>query len=145
MSERTKSTDQLFLFTDSCYLLVSSAGVSEAEELLLAQGDPFRPSVQCRLPAEEDLGCREQVRLSAALYNEVIEPFLSVTVCDPHYVLAAKNLLRPPPVLFHRDSMCMFESLWETFPDENCVLTNRESLPEVRTVLCVSGHHGDRG
>ncbi|TKS92449.1 Ral guanine nucleotide dissociation stimulator-like 1 [Collichthys lucidus] len=29
-----------------------------------------------------------------------------------------------------RDSMAMFDNLWETFPDENCVLTNRELLVE---------------
>ncbi|CAM9338502.1 unnamed protein product, partial [Lampetra planeri] len=29
-----------------------------------------------------------------------------------------------------RDSMCTFDSLWETFPAENCVLTNQELLPE---------------
>uniref|UniRef100_A0A3B5M8M6 Ral guanine nucleotide dissociation stimulator-like 3a n=1 Tax=Xiphophorus couchianus TaxID=32473 RepID=A0A3B5M8M6_9TELE len=31
-----------------------------------------------------------------------------------------------------RDSMATFDNLWETFPDENCVLTNRELLVEVR-------------
>ncbi|KAM4634402.1 ral guanine nucleotide dissociation stimulator-like 1 [Polymixia lowei] len=29
-----------------------------------------------------------------------------------------------------RDSMSTFDNLWETFPDENCVLTNREILVE---------------
>ncbi|XP_035511467.1 ral guanine nucleotide dissociation stimulator-like 1 isoform X2 [Morone saxatilis] len=29
-----------------------------------------------------------------------------------------------------RDSMATFDNLWETFPDENCVLTNRELLVE---------------
>ncbi|XP_078140783.1 ral guanine nucleotide dissociation stimulator-like 3b isoform X2 [Centroberyx gerrardi] len=29
-----------------------------------------------------------------------------------------------------RDSMATFDNLWETFPDENCVLTNREILIE---------------
>ncbi|XP_034396153.1 ral guanine nucleotide dissociation stimulator-like 1 isoform X2 [Cyclopterus lumpus] len=29
-----------------------------------------------------------------------------------------------------RDSMATFDNLWETFPDENCVLTNREILVE---------------
>ncbi|KAM8843879.1 ral guanine nucleotide dissociation stimulator-like 1 [Spinachia spinachia] len=29
-----------------------------------------------------------------------------------------------------RDSVAMFDNLWETFPDENCVLTNRELLVE---------------
>ncbi|KAM7386282.1 hypothetical protein PAMA_009089 [Pampus argenteus] len=29
-----------------------------------------------------------------------------------------------------RDSMATFDHLWETFPDENCVLTNRELLVE---------------
>ncbi|XP_069557246.1 ral guanine nucleotide dissociation stimulator-like 1 [Brachyistius frenatus] len=29
-----------------------------------------------------------------------------------------------------RDSMTTFDNLWETFPDENCVLTNRELLVE---------------
>ncbi|KAK2833908.1 hypothetical protein Q5P01_017797 [Channa striata] len=29
-----------------------------------------------------------------------------------------------------KDSMAMFDNLWETFPDENCVLTNRELLGE---------------
>nr|XP_046271726.1 ral guanine nucleotide dissociation stimulator-like 1 isoform X2 [Scatophagus argus] len=29
-----------------------------------------------------------------------------------------------------RDSMAVFDNLWETFPDENCVLTNRELLVE---------------
>ncbi|XP_070703664.1 ral guanine nucleotide dissociation stimulator-like 1 [Pempheris klunzingeri] len=29
-----------------------------------------------------------------------------------------------------RDSMAMFDNLWETFPDENCVLTNKELLGE---------------
>lgn len=33
---------------------------------------------------------------------------------------------------FCRDSMATFDNLWETFPDENCVLTNRELLVEVR-------------
>jgi len=28
--------------------------------------------------------------------------------------------------------MATFDNLWETFPDENCVLTNREILVEVR-------------
>ena len=28
--------------------------------------------------------------------------------------------------------MATFDNLWETFPDENCVLTNRELLLEVR-------------
>lgn len=28
--------------------------------------------------------------------------------------------------------MATFDNLWETFPDENCVLTNRELLVEVR-------------
>lgn len=36
--------------------------------------------------------------------------------------------------------MSTFDALWETFPDENCVLTNRELLLEVRrtfsTVCC---------
>nr|XP_020478811.1 ral guanine nucleotide dissociation stimulator-like 1 isoform X2 [Monopterus albus] len=31
-----------------------------------------------------------------------------------------------------RDSMATFDHLWETFPDENCVLTNRELLVEDR-------------
>ncbi|XP_056143782.1 ral guanine nucleotide dissociation stimulator-like 1 [Lampris incognitus] len=29
-----------------------------------------------------------------------------------------------------RDSMAIFDNLWETFPDENCVLTNRDLLVE---------------
>ncbi|XP_042370511.1 ral guanine nucleotide dissociation stimulator-like 1, partial [Plectropomus leopardus] len=29
-----------------------------------------------------------------------------------------------------RDSTATFDNLWETFPDENCVLTNRELLME---------------
>lgn len=31
----------------------------------------------------------------------------------------------------HRDSIKTFHNLWETFPDENCMLTNRELLAEV--------------
>ena len=39
-----------------------------------------------------------------------------------------------PPILFgSRESMAAFELLCETFPDENCVLTNREILLEVST------------
>uniref|UniRef100_A0A8D0AKU6 Ras-GEF domain-containing protein n=1 Tax=Sander lucioperca TaxID=283035 RepID=A0A8D0AKU6_SANLU len=34
-----------------------------------------------------------------------------------------------------RQSMATFDNLWETFPDENCVLTNRELLLEVRRKL----------
>lgn len=41
--------------------VISSAGLSWAEELLLSQGDPVGPSVQCSLQAEEDLGRCEQV------------------------------------------------------------------------------------
>lgn len=43
------------------------------------------------------------------------------------FILTAYCLLS-----FCRDSMAMFDNLWETFPDENCVLTNRELLVEVR-------------
>lgn len=31
-----------------------------------------------------------------------------------------------------RDSMAAFDNLWETFPDEKCVLTVKELLGEVR-------------
>lgn len=41
--------------------VISSAGLSWAEELLLSQGDPVGPSVQRSLQAEEDLGRCEQV------------------------------------------------------------------------------------
>lgn len=44
--------------------IVSSAGLSSAEELLLSEGDPVGPSVECRLQAEKDLGCCQQVRLA---------------------------------------------------------------------------------
>lgn len=37
---------------------------------------------------------------------------------------------------FCRDSMATFENLSETFPDESCVLTNRELLVEVRQKMC---------
>ncbi|XP_029293987.1 ral guanine nucleotide dissociation stimulator-like 1 isoform X2 [Cottoperca gobio] len=38
--------------------------------------------------------------------------------------------LRKTWAVVNRDSISMFENLWETFPDENCVLTNRELLLE---------------
>lgn len=38
--------------------------------------------------------------------------------------------LRKTWAAVNRDSMATFDNLWETFPDENCVLTNRELLVE---------------
>ncbi|XP_034055878.1 ral guanine nucleotide dissociation stimulator-like 1 isoform X1 [Gymnodraco acuticeps] len=38
--------------------------------------------------------------------------------------------LRKTWAAVNRDSMATFDNLWETFPDENCVLTNRELLLE---------------
>ncbi|KAK5914503.1 hypothetical protein CgunFtcFv8_008942 [Champsocephalus gunnari] len=38
--------------------------------------------------------------------------------------------LRKTWAAVNRDSMATFDNLWETFPDENCVLTNREVLLE---------------
>ncbi|KAJ3601074.1 hypothetical protein NHX12_032047 [Muraenolepis orangiensis] len=38
--------------------------------------------------------------------------------------------LRKTWSLVNRENMAVFENLWETFPDENCVLANREFLME---------------
>ncbi|KAM9844099.1 ral guanine nucleotide dissociation stimulator-like 1 [Aulostomus maculatus] len=45
--------------------------------------------------------------------------------------------LRKTWAAVHRDSMVTFDNLWETFPDENCVLTNRELLVEDRGQVTV--------
>lgn len=44
-------------------MLFLSAALSPVEELLLSQGNPVSPSVQCSLQASKDLGCCQQVGL----------------------------------------------------------------------------------
>ncbi|KAK5856716.1 hypothetical protein PBY51_008293 [Eleginops maclovinus] len=53
-----------------------------------------------------------------------LKAILSALQCNAVY------RLRKTWAAVNRDSMATFDNLWETFPDENCVLTNRELLLE---------------
>lgn len=96
--------------------LCFSTGVQAAEELLVFESHPVRPAVQRRVPPQEDLGRCEQVcwcfQQASGLW------------------LWESGLTYELNISF-RESMTTFDHLCETFPDENCVLTNGEILVEV--------------
>lgn len=52
-------------------MLFLSAALSPVEELLLSQGSPVSPSVQCSLQASKDLGRCQQVGLGYINHHTV--------------------------------------------------------------------------
>lgn len=67
-------------------MLFLSAALSPVEELLLSQGNPVSPSVQCSLQASKDLGCCQQVGLgyiNITLSVSVVSLFVTyITGCS---------------------------------------------------------------
>ncbi|KAM4531866.1 ral guanine nucleotide dissociation stimulator-like 1 [Odontesthes bonariensis] len=99
---------------------------------LLCQPDDFG-GTSCRLPAASSPAQRARVIekwIKVAQDCRRLKNFSSLKAILSALQSNAVYRLRKTWAAVSRDSMATFDTLLETFPDENCVLTNRELLVE---------------